>query len=241
MVSSNRVRSSTFDPRPYILQYYEGSKVNDGNRYPRLMAWEFIYDYVWAKSRKWEDLIHPDNLDTTALHLGFYLANWGMYRGSSALLNRSNLNLMKELSKLLMTGKGAELMNLSLDDFKSQDADCQAARNQALFNDVLKIFENKKLSGYSWTDTLVTKILLGVWGECPALDRYYLAGVRKYYPRRNLTNVSGSALTSLADLIEGEGLKFPSKRIATQTGNLLYPKGKLMDMAFFQAGFPQNS
>lgn len=107
-----------FDVNRYAQIYYQNIQPSPGNDYPRLKAWEFLYEYIWDESRPlWADLISEEHIDTTALHIGFYLANWGMFRGSSGLLQNSNLDLMKALAKCLFTGQGPELFELSLDNF----------------------------------------------------------------------------------------------------------------------------
>lgn len=226
-----------FNPLPYIERYYAAVEIDeDNNPFPRLKAWEFLYEYIWGQSRSWSSLTDVANLDTTALHVGFYLANWGMFRGRSELLRNSNLDLMKELVLRLFQGKGPELFDLSGEDFLPSAPNL--ARNQALFDEVVQIFRNMP-GKVSWTDTLISKILLGVWGEYPALDRYYTRGVRSLYPYRGLTEVRGRSLTSLMGLIETEGFELPA--IKTECLRLAYPKGRLLDMAFFQVGLEQDN
>lgn len=129
-----------FDVNRYAQIYYQNIQPSPGNDYPRLKAWEFLYEYIWDESRpRWADLISEEQIDTTALHIGFYLANWGMFRGSSGLLQNSNLDLMKALVKCLFTGQGPELFELSLDNFAPGAPDL--AYNQALLDSVLTSME----------------------------------------------------------------------------------------------------
>jgi hypothetical protein len=51
----------------------------------RYLSWEHRYRFF--RSRTPEDLLKDK--DAAALQLGFYLASWGMYRGSSFLLQHS--------------------------------------------------------------------------------------------------------------------------------------------------------
>ncbi len=195
-----------FDAARYVHRYYASLAPAPGNEYPRLRAWEYLWEYVWDPSRSWDDLTAPEQLDTTALHLGFYLANWGMFRGSSGLLQNSNLDLMKALARQLFSGAGPELFELSLVDFAGNGA--RLAHNRKLLETVLGSMDALS-SRVSWTDTLKSKILLGVWGEFPALDRHYVAACRALYPRRGLTSVNGGTLTALHRLIGEERLSFP--------------------------------
>lgn len=222
-----------FDVNRYAQIYYQNIQPSPGNDYPRLKAWEFLYEYIWDESRpRWADLISEEQIDTTALHIGFYLANWGMFRGSSGLLQNSNLDLMKALAKRLFTGQGPELFELSLVNFAPGAPDL--AYNQALLDSVLASMETLA-TNVSWTDTLKTKILMGVWGECPALDRFYIAACRDLFPRRAfITIASGKGLTALAGVVE----QLNPSPLPLKTGRLElpYPMARVMDMALFQYG-----
>lgn len=223
----------TFDVNRYAQAYYQNIQPSLENDYPRLKAWEFLYEYIWDESRDhWADLISDDQIDTTALHIGFYLANWGMFRGSSGLLQNSNLDLMKALARSLFTGKGPELLELSMSDFTTGASNL--TYNQKLLDDVFNSLE-KLATNVSWTDTLKTKILMGVWGECPALDRFYIAACRDLFPRfPHITAASGKGLTALADEVQ----KMNILPLAFKTGRLRlpYPTARVMDMAMFQYG-----
>lgn len=223
----------TFDVNLYAQAYYQKILPSSGNDYPRLKAWEFLYEYIWDESRtNWTDLISNDQIESTALHIGFYLANWGMFRGSSGLLQNSNLDLMKDLAKLLFEGQGAELLELSMDDFDLGASDL--VYNQKLLDAVLSSMDSLA-TNVSWTDTLKTKILMGVWGECPALDRFYIAACRDLFPRRPfITAASGKGLTALVSVVRE--LNAPSLHLETGRLKLTYPTARIMDMALFQYG-----
>lgn len=223
-----------FDTNIYAEAYYENLLPSPGNDYPRLKAWEFLYEYVWDESRKnWADLISEDQIETTALHIGFYLANWGMFRGSSGLLKNSNLDLMKNLARLLFEGDGPELLELSMHNFSADDP--KLVYHQKLMDSVLGSME-LLASNVSWTDTLKTKILMGVWGECPALDRFYISACRDLFPRHTyITSASGKGLTALVEAVR-ELNPSPSLRLETGRLKLPYPTARILDMAFFQYG-----
>lgn len=223
----------TLDVHHYANAYYENIIPHSKNRYPRLKAWEYLYEYVWDETRsQWSDLTCEAQLETTALHIGFYLANWGMFRGSSGLLQNSNLDLMKALAKCLFEGRGRELLELSLEDFAPSSPNLAA--NQKLLDAVLSSME-ALASNVSWTPTLRSKILMGVWGECPALDRFYVAACRDVFPRRSaITRASGKGLTALAELVNE--LVISPLPLKTGRLGLQYPTARVMDMAMFQYG-----
>src|SRR5215208_2352058 len=56
-----------------------------GSPHHRYLSWEHCYRFFQTRT---QDALLKDK-DGAALQLGFYLASWGMYRGSSFLLQRS--------------------------------------------------------------------------------------------------------------------------------------------------------
>lgn len=139
---------------------------------------------------------------------------------------------MKALARLLFEGQGPELLELSMGDFTAGAPNL--AGNQKLLDSVLASMETLA-SNISWTDTLKTKVLMGIWGECPALDRFYIAACRDLFPRRRfITAASGKGLTALAGVVQE--LTPPSLSLKTRRLELLYPTARIMDMALFQYG-----
>ena len=52
----------------------------------RYKSWEYCYqNFIEARNRE----LNRSDIDALSLHLAFYLASWGMYRGSSFLLHSS--------------------------------------------------------------------------------------------------------------------------------------------------------
>src|ERR1022692_2990337 len=77
-----------------ILEFYD-SLASDPNHQYR--SWEHCYGYFRQRGALWTESQH----DIASLHLAFYLASWGMYRGSSALLWKDYKIHKLAVSKLL--------------------------------------------------------------------------------------------------------------------------------------------
>lgn len=200
-----------------------------GDDYPRLRAWDFLWDHVQSMPT-WKALTSDKNLEKSALHLGFYLANWGMLRGSSQLLN-ANIKFIEDFTAHIFTGVGEDFWNLTLADFTDDNAVAQEAFDEALIR--VRQFEPGRIS---WTDTLVTKVLLGLWGQCPARDINFKEGFKAFLQERpygRQPRTSGRYLVFLNHIRTEEAWRFPVFR--TPGGNE-YPDGKVIDMAFFQYG-----
>lgn len=99
--------------------------------------------------------------DILALNLGFYLASFGMYRASSFLINY-DYKIHKDVIKKLNEEKEKII--------------CGNFINYDTYNELKEKINNsyKSYAGQSKnfvTETLVTKILLGVFSCIPAFDR----------------------------------------------------------------------
>jgi hypothetical protein len=66
----------------------------------RYTSFDYCYNYFqeFYEKHKIIDLTNTDNLQISCLQIGFYLASWGMYRGSSFLLQKS----IKHFEKLII-------------------------------------------------------------------------------------------------------------------------------------------
>lgn len=213
----------------YADAYYRRSTED---RYPRLRAWEFLWDHVQSIPT-WAQIAETKNIQQSAYQLGFYLANWGMFRGSSALLN-VNIRFFEDLVGHMFSDLDADFWDLELASFSDDDSDVIEIFDSGIQHIVE--FEKDRIS---WTDTLLTKILMGVWGQCPARDTYFSQGFseflkRKKYGRQRKT--SGRYLQYLNQIKAAEGWEMP---VYTTLEDNHYPAGKIIDMAFFQYGEEQ--
>jgi len=126
----------------------------------RYRSWEHCYK-AFQDSRN-----YPDKVDYLCLHLAWYLASWGMLR-NSFLLDHDYLvhkpvviELVSEKYELLYQSEHtAEIIPLTLEAAKT----------------IRRSYGDSPV-----TDTLITKILLGVFGCTPAYDRYFKDSARKY-------------------------------------------------------------
>ena len=102
-------------------------------------------------------------------------------------------------------------------------------------------FDNKNvLKSRKPTDTLISKIILGTLGCCPAFDRYFNDGVKKH--NFNFTNFNESSfdeIFSFVDYYKKDLLKLQNELKLTQ--EMHYPILKLVDIYFWHEGFEMNS
>ncbi len=174
-------------------------------------------------------------LDLAALNLAFYLASWGMYRGSSFLLqydytaHRPVVEVLSDTSysELWSEDFGARPYQRRLTPVILRLADSLREAYQPLA---------REANSAGATDTLVTKVMLGTLGCLPACDQLFVRGFKSdgfeysYLNRAFIDRVFEFCQDHLA------ALQAAQSEVSLKRG-LRYPLMKLVDMHFWQAGF----
>lgn len=124
----------------------------------RGMSWEYCFDFFQ------DNVLINKSFDQqyAALMLGFYLASWGMYRGSSQLLQKYTYTIHYEAIKIILDNP---------------------ENIQKCFDELSEYYKGKEVSP---TDTLITKIMLGVLGNVAAYDRFFVDGLRIFNAKFDL-------------------------------------------------------
>lgn len=218
-------------------QLSETSVVTNISDYSRMRLRDGRYasfDYCFNYFRQFEanDSIRVcdhSNLEVSCLQLGFYLASWGMYRNSE-LLNKSAIGLAPALE--VIAGAPPELWNVDLDSYSESNIE----RILNMRNDLRRVLPHKKNFP---TDTLITKVMLGVFGCVPAFDRFFVLG-------SGLQSPNERALLHLRDFYDSRKVLIDNGRQptlnfsdGTPTENR-YTRAKVVDMIYFVDGFNQS-
>lgn len=191
----------------------------------RYRSWEHCYSFF----RRTTPADISDQRDIAALQLGFYLASWGMYRGSSFLLQRAYTAHLGVID-CLVTPRFAPLWEKDV-GAESEDSGLVPIILAAVdgVRDAYAPFGKP-------TDALVTKVLLGTFGCLPACDRFFIKGFRRagfQYSRLNERFVE-RVLRFSQDTITD--LRREQAQIEAG-GGVRYPLMKLVDMYFWQIGY----
>src|SRR5665647_2827412 len=128
-----------------------------------------------SRNRSWEHCHRfflenrqtSEHIEDMCLHLAFYLASWGMLRGSSFLLQKDYL-VHRPVIEILMENQydglwDCSAANLLDDTVVSLIFACKGRIVQA-YQDKTKVVGDIRSDGRTATDTLITKILLGTFG-----------------------------------------------------------------------------
>lgn len=137
--------------------FFDAYGINDRDTNGRYFSWKHCFD-AFADIKANEDFL--------ALHLGFYLASWGMYRGSSILLQKDYTIHKKAVEKIVETYH-ASLYRVAAPSPK---------KISAIYGELESVYT---IDGRTPSDTLITKIMLGTLGCFPAFDRFFKAGAKR--------------------------------------------------------------
>ena len=209
-------------------EYYNNLKAGENGRY---RSWEHCYSY-FIKGRSSKEI----DYDYLSLQLAFYLASWGMYRGSSFLLQKDykvHIPVVKEL----LSKKYDALAGIECIDFRKES-------NQRLLHDIdlfleqyydkirreVKAQELKNQLSF----TLITKILMGTLGCVPAYDRYFIAGIKNQKVATGNYNLK--SIMQLVDFYEKNSDRLELVREKMEVEGMPYPQMKVIDMGFWQVG-----
>ena len=214
------------------VKFYDTLKKDENGRY---RSWEHCYsNFINARDNK------NAELDYLSLQLAFYLASWGMYRGSSFLLQKDykiHIPVVKELLKVeydplagidcveLKREKNQRLLekiNAFLDEYDSN-----------IRGEVKNIKVRNQLSS-----TLITKILMGTLGCVPAYDRYFISGIKKQKVASG--NYNMKSIGQLVDFYESNIVELENIRKDMKVNGMAYPQMKILDMAFWQIGLDSD-
>lgn len=209
-------------------EFYSGLYKDKNGRY---RSWEYCY-YNFYKART----ANKPDTDYLSLQLAFYLASWGMYRGSSFLLQKDYKIHIPVVEKLL-DSKYDELFGVSCEKLQTREVQMLLLEIvdflSQYYQGVRATVKGKNLKN-SISMTLVTKILMGTLGCVPAYDRYFIAGVKS--KKVCTANFNLKSVLQLAKFYLDNRDIFEAARKEFPLNDIIYPPMKLIDMGFWVLG-----
>lgn len=198
-----------------------------GDRKPtgRYASFDYCFNYFQShlEEGRLDDLLKGDALQLSCLHLGFYLASWGMLRGSAELLKRSVRTYVPAVEALATAP--THLWTLDVDGY-----DEAAIKEMRAFGKQLRPTLHDGAS-----DVLVTKVLLGTMGCVPAFDRNFKKGFGcSTFGPKALQRI-GQFYRDHADAINA-GRERTLDFDTGQPTERRYTRAKVIDMIFFVEG-----
>ncbi|MFD3156673.1 hypothetical protein ACFIJ5_07395 [Haloimpatiens sp. FM7330] len=215
-----------------IKKYYNVISKDKNGRYK---SWEHCFKYFNENKNKGGD---ENIVEVLCLHLAFYLASWGMYRGSSFLLQKDYkvhheavLEILKEKYKPLWNIKCSDLI-----DRENLELIFEAKKElkDIYINNRKNIDDHKEVS-----DILITKILMGTFGCVPAYDRFFVKGIKTYKVAGSIFNEK--SIDNLAKFYIANYEQFEKCRQEISRNGVEYSQMKLLDMCFWQIGYDKSN
>lgn len=219
MPGAGRGIGTVADIEANLVAYLEDRAPTD-----RYVSFDYCYNHFqsyWEQGRV-QALADEASLQLSCLHLGFYLASWGMLRGSTTLLQRS----LRYLAPVIETIAAAppEIWSTDANDYSDENCSALVGFAQRL----------RQAFPEGASDTLATKIMLGVFGCVPAFDNNFVTG--------SGLSFSSGALKEIARFYRENSPVVERYRVPTLDFDTLrptsrtYSRAKVVDMIFFVEG-----
>jgi hypothetical protein len=192
----------------------------------RYASFDYCFNYFQdvRDAQETVGLAGGHRLELSCLHLGFYLASWGMMRGSGGLHGRS----LHELVPVVQVIADEPPATWELDVPGYSEAGIAA---------VLALGDRIR-SAYTFaaSPVLVTKTMLGVFGCIPAFDRFFRLGFGRAV-------LNWATLTKISDFYTANKSALHAASVRTldfatgQDTPRCYTQAKIIDMIFFQGNW----
>lgn len=222
----------------------------NGDPYHGNYSWDYCYLF-FRDFRRLKPAEQEKQMELACLNLGFYLASWGMYRGST-FVSRKNYKIYTGVIGILIKSEFNDLWESSYyDDLLESKIEISKDHEKIknlfrLKNATKKILEPytkiTKLTGpktLNVTDTLITKILLGTMGCVPAYDANFKKGLKaREIPLRS--SFSKGSFANVLNFCRNNLNELRKIKKCVPNSEYHYPLMKVLDMYFWFIGADSN-
>jgi len=188
----------------------------------------FNYFQEFREGQRVTQLADPQHIQVSCLQIAFFLASWGMLRGSSFLFHKS----IKFYEPLIrgIAGFDERIWAIDVDSYSDD-------RLKLLF-DCQKMIVSA-LGPYRPSDLLVTKIMLGIFGNVPAFDVNFCkwlgaVGFSQQFNQKSLRQIAGFYQRWKVDI--DAVTEFTLDFATGQPTHRKYTKALIIDMIGFTEG-----
>ncbi len=193
------------------------------------------FDYCYNYFRLTEPCDIANDSEKSCLTLGFYLASWGMFRGSSFLLGKSAKYFQPTIEYIASLDRS--VWTIDVNNYTDENIH----KIIAIYSGIKGTLIQNKQSDL----TLITKVLLGVFGFIPAFDQYFCDTFRAIFRKENagFRRINEKSLTLIKVFYAQHQLAIDELANSTFTTDfksglktdINYPKAKIIDMYGFNA------
>jgi hypothetical protein len=206
--------------------------------YHRDASFDYCYNYFNLSTK--DDI--SNDLEKGCLVIYYYLASWGMLR-NSFLLNKSWKHFLP-LLKYLAEKKSEDTRPWSIDVNSYNEENIEILKE--VYNDIKKLVIPFKKEKIEYTHlTLITKIMLGIFGNIPAFDTYFVLSLKTMFPKecgftvvneQSLNCIKKFYLANENDINNLSSNKYTIDILSEGTTTLNYTKAKIIDLYGFCDG-----
>lgn len=212
--------------------------LRDRSREERAASFDYCFNYFQSyRSRDVSGLAEPENLEASCLHLGYYLASWGMLRGSTVLHTKSYRFFIPVIEAV--AAEPPHVWDIDANRYDDRTIDTLLD----LIERIRSAMTAKPLTGALAkvpTNTLVTKVVLGVFGSIPAFDTFFTRGLRSVTGKP--VRLNAPTLRLIADFYQANAQTIDRQRVRTldfardHLTRLRYTRAKVIDMVLLIEG-----
>lgn len=205
--------------------------------FSRDASFDYCYNYFFQnRLTKIEDF----DMEKGCLMLWYYLSSWGMLRNSK-LLSRSSKHL-EPLIEYILSDEVKGIFEIDIDKYNETNIEHLIL----IYNNIReRVVVDEKQTHL----TLVTKIMLGVFGCVPAFDTYFILGMSKISAsskiKNSFTAFNKKSLEFLKEFYEANQFEIDKFHQNTHTidyhskqkSQINYTRAKIVDLYGFETGF----
>lgn len=211
----------------------EGNETLTSRRRER--SWDFCFNHF-------QDNVRPTEvMDLSCLHLGYYLASWGMMRGSSFLFHQTNARHYQRVVEVVEQHND-QMRGFDVPDYLDSD-------KKQLLDAAWADLSSALLPEGGQSLTLVSKVMMGVWGCVPSFDTFFRGTFRALGEttgeRGAFNRVGADALRHLSDFYDQHADEVETLRRRFRTWEMStgqptrrpMTRAKVLDVYGFQTSF----
>jgi hypothetical protein len=187
--------------------------------------------------------------EMVCLHLGFYLASWGMFRGSGSLMHKDytiyeqvvNLIFQHEYEALWKPEFFRDLLtsnNRIRHDSQEISLIFKLKKQIEDYINSLTVIKNRleDVENAHATDTIISKILMGTIGCTPAYDTYFRKGLSACKICR-CGSLTGTSFAKLLNICRENRIWSKLQKRPVEYYGVVYPVMRMVDLYFWTKGF----
>ena len=231
-----------------IEEFFKDMKTENKEAYHRDSSFDYCYNYFFKYRKDPSKLKEKKNLGVSCMYLGFYLASWGMYRGSTAVFNY-NSKIYEPIIKEIAEDKNSkEYWKIDVNNYNEDNIEklyqLKLKIEEVLRKQELKLMRKNERKEQKDLGLLATKIMLGIFGNTLAFDLYVTKIFGQHEYENQLKIIKSEYESKYKEKLEElynkyKTIDFSSAKDKTSYTDIKYTRAKLIDIFAWQKGKKQ--